>query len=183
MTPAELLALVMSFKSWDVWVLIGVVAVFGALGGWAHKLAAPAEDQRRWSGFVVVGAVAALAVLFVFGPKDPVKLLALSIVAGYGGKAVLDALENKVKAAVAEAETKHAKEQGQQAAVAARKAIEAGRRLTGEVEERLAPTKGAHVPKPAGSDLAPLVDASRTAAETWDRLGAQLDLLETHFNR
>ena len=135
MTSADLLAIVVSFKDWAVWVIIGIVAVFGALGGWAHKLASPTEDQRRWPSFVIVGAVAALAVLFAFGPKDPIKLIALAVVAGYGGKSILDALENRVKLALAEAEVKTAKDQRDQVAAVAKEAIKLGQRLANETKE------------------------------------------------
>jgi len=156
MTSADLLAIVVSFKDWTVWVIIGVVVVFGALGGWAHKLASPTEDQRRWPNFVIVGAVAALAVLFVFTPKDPIKLIALAVVAGYGGKSFLDALEYKIKAAVAEAETKSAKDQGQKVVAVARRAIGMGQRVPAETHR---------------------------ATETWDKLDAQLDVLESYFKK
>lgn len=64
--------------------------------------------------------MASLAVLFIFFPLEPVKLIALSLAAGYGGKAVLDALEARVKTAIAQAETAKAKEEG-------KKAIETGK--------------------------------------------------------
>jgi hypothetical protein len=156
MTPDELLAIVISFKNWAIWVIIGVVAVFGALGGWAHKLASPTEDQRRWPNFMIVGAVAALAVLFALGPKDPIKLIALAVVAGYGGKSILDALEYKVKAALAEAETKKAKDQGQKAVAVARGAIEMGQNLATEPHK---------------------------ATETRKELNARLDMLEDYFKK
>ncbi|MGD1010866.1 MAG: hypothetical protein ABR951_12050 [Candidatus Aminicenantales bacterium] len=135
MKPDELLAIVISFKNWAVWVIIGVVAVFGALGGWAHKLASPTEDQRRWPSFVIVGAVAALAVLFVLGPKDPIKLIALAVVSGYGGKSILDALGNKVKLALSEAETKKARDQRDQVVAVAKEAIILGQGHANKTKE------------------------------------------------
>ena len=63
-------------------------------------------------GYIVVGAIASLAVLFIFPPNDDaVRLIALAVVSGYGGKAILDALEARMKVAIAQAEVKGAKEE------------------------------------------------------------------------
>lgn len=107
--------------------ILGVVAVFGALGGWARKLVSPPEDKPRpWPSFVIVGAVAALAVLFVFGAGDPLKLVAVAVVAGYGGKSILDALENKVKIELLKAATQRAKDERDQGVAIATEAINLG---------------------------------------------------------
>ncbi len=74
--------LVGEIKKWDTWVVLIVVSVFGMLGGLSHKLTSQPDDKTPWYGYLVVGAVAALAVLFVFAPSDPVKLIALSLAAG-----------------------------------------------------------------------------------------------------
>ena len=120
METIDIAKLVGSLKDWDTWVVIIIVSIFGMLGGLAHKLTSPSEDKTSLPSYIVVGAVASLAVLFVFTPSDPVRLIALSLAAGYGGKAVLDALEARVKTAIAQAETAKAKEEG-------KKAIETGK--------------------------------------------------------
>lgn len=120
--------LVVDIRSWDTWVVLIIVSIFGLLGGLAHKLTSPPEDKTSWPGYLIVGAVASLAVLFVFAPADPVRLIALSLAAGYGGKAVLNALEARVKTALAEAETAKTKEEG-------KKAIEAGRQAVSHAQK------------------------------------------------
>lgn len=120
METIDITKLVGSLKDWDTWVVIIIVSIFGMLGGLAHKLTSPPEDKTSLPGYIVVGAVASLAVLFIFFPLEPVKLIALSLAAGYGGKAVLDALEARVKTAIAQAETAKAKEEG-------KKAVETGK--------------------------------------------------------
>jgi hypothetical protein len=76
---------------------------------------------------MVVGTVASLAVLFVFTPSDAVRLIALSLVAGYGGKAVPNALEARVKVALAREEAARTKKDGQ-------KALEAGKQAVGQAQ-------------------------------------------------
>jgi hypothetical protein len=116
-------ALVLAMSNWNTWVILLVVALAGILGGLAHKLTSPIEDKMSLVGYVVVGAVASLAVLFVFVPKDAVRLIALSLASGYGGKSILNALEEKVKTAIAKADAADAKEKGKEVADAAQKAI------------------------------------------------------------
>ncbi len=102
-----------SVKNGYTWAILGLALGFGVLGGLAHKLTSPPEDKKSLWVYIVVGGVASLAVLYIFSPQDAIKLIALSLAAGYGGKAVLDALEARVKAALASAETAKAKEAGQ----------------------------------------------------------------------
>lgn len=134
-----------AIKKWDTWVIIIIVSISGILGGFAHKLTSPPEDKTSWPRYLVVGAVASLAVLFVFVPTDPVRLIALSLAAGYGGKSVLDALEARVKTALAEKETAKAKEDGTKAVEAGKKAVSQAQKLSQikrELEKDLMKVKG-----------------------------------------
>lgn len=131
METIEISKLVASLTSGDTWALLAVVVLFGAIGGYAHKLTASPEDKTTPLGYIVVGAVGALAVLFVFVPKDPVRLIALAVSAGYGGKALLDALEGRIKAAVAEAEIGKLKDNGRNAVAVGKEAIERARKSAG----------------------------------------------------
>ena len=115
--------LVSSIQNVNTWIVLVIVLIFGMIGGLAHKLTSPIEDKMPLVGYIVVGAVASLAVLFIFVPKDAVRLIALSLASGYGGKAVLDALEAKVKTAIAQADAANAKENGKEVVEAAQKAI------------------------------------------------------------
>jgi len=121
----------------ETWVVLIIVALFGMLGGFAHKLISPPDDTTTWPGYLVVGAVASLAVLFVFAPKDPVRLIALAIAAGYGGKTALNALEAKVKIAIANAKTEQAKEDGKKAVTAGKEAVGQAQILS-QINEELA---------------------------------------------
>jgi hypothetical protein len=122
--------LVGSIKDWDTWVVLLIVAAFGLLGGLAHKLTSPPEDKTSSLRYMLVGIVASLAVLFVFTPSDAVRLIALSLAAGYGGKAVLDALEARVKVALAKEETARAKKDGQKALEAGKEAVRHAQKLS-----------------------------------------------------
>jgi hypothetical protein len=134
-----------NIKKWDTWVIIIIVAISGILGGLAHKLTSPPEDKTSWPRYLVVGAIASLAVLFVFVPTDPVRLIALSLAAGYGGKSVLDALEARVKTALAEKEAAKAKEDGIKAVEAGKEAVSQAQKLSQikqELEKDLMKVKG-----------------------------------------
>jgi len=124
METIDIVKLVGSIKSGDTWIVILSVAIAGIVGGLAHKLTSPPEDKTSLPGYVVVGAVSALAVLFVFAPADAVRLVALSLAAGYGGKAILNALEARVVTALARAETARAKEEGAKAVEAGKEAVQ-----------------------------------------------------------
>lgn len=116
-----------SLKVWNTWVVIVIAAVAGIVGGLAHKLTSPPDDNTSLWVYAIVGGVASLAVLYVLSPPDGVKLIALSLAAGYAGKAVLDALEARVKTALAQKDAEQAKE-------TAKKAIETGKEATGIVQ-------------------------------------------------
>jgi len=98
----------------QTWTVIIVVVVFGMLGGYAHQLVSSPDNRTTIETDIVVGAVAALAFLFVFGTTDAVKLIALAVAAGYGGKAVLDATQAQTQAAVAKSEARMLKLTGAQ---------------------------------------------------------------------
>lgn len=65
METIDITKLVSSLKNLDTWVILIIASAFGMLGGLAHKLTSPPEDKTSLSGYIVVGAVASLAVLFV----------------------------------------------------------------------------------------------------------------------
>jgi hypothetical protein len=194
METIEIAKLVGSIKSWDTWVVIFIVAIFGILGGLAHKLTTPPEDKTSSLRYILVGAVASLAVLFVFTPSDAVRLIALSLAAGYGGKAVLDALEARVKVALAKEETAKAKEDGKKAVEAGKEAVSQAQKLyqvNKELEKALITVKGQpretiyeglKVPLPA--DLHSYVARSPEAVtEELKLLSYTLDSLEKSFKK
>ncbi len=131
METIDIATIVKSLLDWHAWLVLAVVALGGILGGYAHKLAALPDDKTTLARYLVVGMVASLAVLFVFTPKDPVKLIALSLAAGYGGKAVLDALEAKVKAAVAADREARAKKDGLRATAVGKQLADCAGKLSG----------------------------------------------------
>ncbi len=122
MESINITELINSLKNGDTWIILLVVAIFGMIGGLAHKLVAPPEDKTRLEGYLVVGAVSSIAVLYILNPKDSLKLIALSLVAGYVGKAILDALGLRIKLAIAQEKTTEVKEKGIEAIEAGKKA-------------------------------------------------------------
>lgn len=104
--PASLLD---SLKAGQTWAVLGVAFGVGFVGGathWATRLGTPGDAGPRpplWAEGLI-GAVAAVAILFVLRPSDGVALMASSLVAGYAGRAVMSALEDKAKAIVAQNE-------------------------------------------------------------------------------
>ncbi len=128
-TPtANIAGLADYFGKGDTWIVLLIVVIFGVLGGWAHRLGAPKDDETPPLAYVVLGAVSALAALFAIVPTEPLKLVGLSAIAGYAGKAVLSALQARVEAAVSKAEAVKAKD-------TARKAIDTGRKAIEKAEE------------------------------------------------
>ena len=80
------------FRHGSIWCLVGLAVVFGALGGFVHRYAVPAEDRGVWYGGVLMGAAGAIAFMFVMIPTEPLRFLAVSLVAGFGGKAIIESI-------------------------------------------------------------------------------------------
>jgi len=77
---------------WHTWVLLGIAAAFGAVGGFVHRYAVPPEDRGVWYSGILMGAAGAVAFMFIMIPDDPFRFLAVSLVAGFGGKAILESV-------------------------------------------------------------------------------------------
>jgi hypothetical protein len=75
-----------------------IVILFGMLGGLARKFASGQDGSGKspWMSSVVVGGAAAIAILFIFIPNDPIRLVSMCLIAGYGGKAILDSVQSKL---------------------------------------------------------------------------------------
>jgi hypothetical protein len=85
----------------ETWWLIVTVALFGALGGIAqHVTARDPEVATRWWVAAVVGIVAALGVLWVDPPATAVAQIAQSLLAGFLGRSLIEALQARIIAAV-----------------------------------------------------------------------------------
>jgi hypothetical protein len=95
----------------NTWVVIGLALVAGMIGGWAHKFTTPKEDATPLVGYLLLGAVSSVALLYVALPQTVVQLIALSLLAGYGGKALLDSLLAKIMLKVSESKTQFVIEQ------------------------------------------------------------------------
>ncbi len=75
----------------------------GALGGFIQAIgASPAIAPKEWWKRVVIGAVAAVAILYVNEPATAIELISGSLVAGFAGQALLTALEARVRLEAAE---------------------------------------------------------------------------------
>ncbi|HHT9125958.1 MAG TPA: hypothetical protein ACFYD6_09095 [Candidatus Brocadiia bacterium] len=119
----DIAKLIDSIRNWKTWVMLIIVSIFGVLGSLTHKLTSPSADEISLLGYIVVGAVASIAVLFIIVPSDAVRLVALSLIVGYGGKAVLDASAAKMQAFIAKEETIKAKEIGKEAVDVGKEAV------------------------------------------------------------
>lgn len=84
----------LAIGDWRLWALCAVACSFGAAGGFLRAISRTAADPSppRWAQ-VLIGALAAVAVLYVNEPDSALALIGGSLVAGYVGQAALDALE------------------------------------------------------------------------------------------
>lgn len=78
-----------------------VVVLFGMIGGLAKKFASEqsGSEKSTWLSSIVIGGAAAIAILFIFVPNDPIRLVSMCLIAGYGGKAILDSVQSKLSIA------------------------------------------------------------------------------------
>jgi hypothetical protein len=78
-----------------------IVSFFGALGGIAHKLTETKEEKETYKNsilnYIIVGIVASIAVLAIIPNTSQLRLIAFSVVAGYGGKVILNAMQSKLQ--------------------------------------------------------------------------------------
>ena len=85
-----------------LWLLLGVTFSLGAVGALLHRTAQdpppPGGGQARDA---LIGAVAAVAILYVTNPTSGVALIGGSLIAGYAGKLVLAGLEARVTTSLA----------------------------------------------------------------------------------
>lgn len=185
-------------------------AVLGAVGGIAFELlqargrVTGALERPRWKAYngryidlgwvssVIVGAVAALVVLYLFPPEvtqtvkdgvtvekrsyEIVKLVALSLIAGSAGRAILTAAQTRVQAALSEQRANEmeavAKAELQRLAVEAEREVdlairEATRQVLSMMREQIVPADG------GGTTITPPeIDAemTRIAGEVRSRL-------------
>lgn len=88
----------------QLWIICGVGFALGALGGFIQAIGAepPIELRKEWWKRVLIGAVAAVAVLYVNEPETAIELIGGSLVAGFAGQALLTALEARGRLATAE---------------------------------------------------------------------------------
>lgn len=125
-----------SIRNRNTWIILIIVSIFGVLGSLTHKLISPPEGVTSLLGYIIVGAAASIAALFVFVPSDAIRLIALSIAVGYGGKAVLDASEARIQALIAKEETVKAKEESKKAVELGEEAIGYAQELMGLMEDK-----------------------------------------------
>jgi hypothetical protein len=92
MENIDISKLLQELLQWKTLGFLGLVAFFGILGGAAKKYVTPKDKRKSDWSYIIVGASSAIAILLVITPKDAIMLVALSIAAGYAGKAVLDNL-------------------------------------------------------------------------------------------
>jgi hypothetical protein len=111
------------FTDVHLWLVVLSVAICGLLGGIARKLTAEQGSTENLATDGFIGAITALAMMFVL-PSDTtgVRVIALSIVAGYAGKTLLDALRARAQLIVSQEQTKQVAKVGMMAVEQARAA-------------------------------------------------------------
>lgn len=130
--------------SWQLAATIAMALALGAIGGSIPRRIGPSK-QKDFDETVentraarvqraLVGAVAAAAVLFVTDIATPLQLICGSLVAGYAGNAVMESLEARLVAVLAEREVR--------ATNARLRALDTdARQLAAHVEALTSPTK------------------------------------------
>jgi len=82
-------------------IILLIVSFFGALGGLAHKLTETKEEKETYNNsilnYIIVGIVASIGILAIIPDTSQLKLIAFSVVAGYGGKVILNAMHSKLQ--------------------------------------------------------------------------------------
>ncbi|MBL8625008.1 MAG: hypothetical protein JNK64_27105 [Myxococcales bacterium] len=84
----------------DLWALCGVAMALGIVGGIAQAFASADGGRPGWRTLLqrgLLGAVAAGAVLYFAKPDSGGALVSGSLVAGYAGQALLDALAARAR--------------------------------------------------------------------------------------
>jgi hypothetical protein len=79
----------------------------------------------RENSDVAVGAVAAVSILFIVRPSDGIALVSASLIAGYAGRAIMAALEDKAKAVVAQQAALIAQQRANEATADVRRMLDA----------------------------------------------------------
>jgi hypothetical protein len=115
-----------SLLSKDTLEVIAAASLGGLVGGFGNHLRTPNEQSPKLHVSLILGVLASLVALYVLEPSSGVKLVALSIAAGYGGKATLDAMQARVQAQIAQQQAQQAR---QDAAQATQKAEDSTRKL------------------------------------------------------
>lgn len=111
---------------WQTWAVLGAVAVAGLLGGLARKLTAAPSDAATSKADPVVGAITALAMLMIVPAQQLASLIGLSIVSGFAGKSLLDALRARAEALAAKQQAAEAQQAARQADEKRKEAVEKG---------------------------------------------------------
>ena len=127
MLQADITKLAGELANRETWAVLIAVAVAGVLGGLARKLTAPASEAATTKADAVVGGVTALAMLmFMPAQQQLVSLLGLSIVSGFAGKSLLDALRARAEALVAKEQAKEARDAADDADAKRKEALKMG---------------------------------------------------------
>lgn len=158
-TDLDITALASGFYDPEFWVTILATLIAGAAGGVVYELLTlqgniekphmmkENENEKLFSSAiaqfcfdlgiwarVIIGAFAALSVLFVFSPPTTMALISMAVIAGSAGSAIFGALQERLIALLAmQSELDHRKKSG----IAEDKVIEASAKLVDEKKRRL----------------------------------------------
>jgi hypothetical protein len=95
--------------------VVGAACVGGLIGGFGNHLRTSPDQSPKLHVSLILGVLASLVALYVLEPSSGVKLVALSVAAGYGGKATLDAMQARVLTQIAQQQAQQAKADAAQA--------------------------------------------------------------------
>jgi hypothetical protein len=93
-------SLVEYFRHGSTWLLVAIAVGAGAIGGFVHRYAVPPADRGVWYAGILMGAAGAVAFMFIMIPDDPFRFLAVSLVAGFGGKAIIESVLESINAKI-----------------------------------------------------------------------------------
>ncbi len=90
-------------EDWRLWAICGTALGLGTIGGAIQAISSLpwAEAKKVLPARMLVGAIAAVAAIYITEPKSDMAFIGGALVAGYAGQAILSALEARAMLTVA----------------------------------------------------------------------------------
>lgn len=154
-------------------IVLSLIVGAGALGGWASQSLTTDASHPDKLPHILTGITAALGICWIISPEDWMKLLAVSALAGYGGKAILDALSTKLQLTVTQQENANLKEKGKKAKQALTDVVGSAAKVSSEHRNvvNAEAKRGGQAAAPSSPTLDDLDQKLTTAKKSLDDLG------------